>query len=172
MKYILILLILFLNACHTSIKEYESEKPSFNMREFFNGDLQAWGMFRNRNGKIMNRFYVTMNGSWEGNQGKLKEEFFYADGRKQFRTWNFTMRDERSFTAWAEDTDGKNEGETSGNAFHMNYILKLKVDDSEYSVRMDDWMYLIEPGVALNRTTMSKLGFKIGEVFLTIRKKE
>jgi hypothetical protein len=36
---------------------------------------------------------------------------------------------------------------------------------------MDDWMYLIDERTLLNRTTMSKFGFPLGEVTLSFRKR-
>ena len=35
---------------------------------------------------------------------------------------------------------------------------------------MDDWMYLIDDRVMLNRATMSKFGVRLGEVFLSFTK--
>lgn len=35
---------------------------------------------------------------------------------------------------------------------------------------MDDWAYQVDPATMLNRTTMSKVGFRVGEVTIAFRK--
>jgi len=37
-------------------------------------------------------------------------------------------------------------------------------------VEFDDWMYLMEEGVLMNRSVMKKFGFRLGEVILFFRK--
>jgi hypothetical protein len=58
----------------------------------------------------------------------------------------------------------------SGNAFRWAYTLKLPVDGKVYEVQFDDWMYLINDRVMLNRATMSKFGIRLGEVTLSFYK--
>jgi hypothetical protein len=45
------------------------------------------------------------------------------------------------------------------------------VDGSVYEVEFDDWMFLIDEQVMLNKAVMSKFGFRLGEVTLAFRKK-
>ena len=35
---------------------------------------------------------------------------------------------------------------------------------------VDDWMYLVDPEVLLNRSTVSKLGVEIAQVLISFRK--
>ena len=58
-------------------------------------------------------------------------------------------------------------GQVAGNAFRWAYTLRLPVDGNTYEVQFDDWMYLIDGRVMLNRATMSKFGFRLGEVTLS-----
>jgi hypothetical protein len=37
-------------------------------------------------------------------------------------------------------------------------------------VTFDDWMFLIDERVMLNRAVMSKFGFRLGEVFIAFNK--
>ncbi|MFN6183887.1 MAG: DUF3833 family protein, partial [Burkholderiales bacterium] len=37
-------------------------------------------------------------------------------------------------------------------------------------VQFDDWMFLIDDRVMLNRAVMSKFGFRLGEVFISFSK--
>ncbi|MFZ9440106.1 MAG: DUF3833 family protein, partial [Hylemonella sp.] len=61
-------------------------------------------------------------------------------------------------------------GQTSGNAFQWAYTLSLPVDGKEYEVQFDDWMYLVDDKVMLNRATMRKFGIRLGEVTLSFYK--
>ncbi|MBW8463867.1 DUF3833 family protein, partial [Acidovorax sp.] len=45
------------------------------------------------------------------------------------------------------------------------------VDGKVYHVDLDDWMYLIDDRVMLNRATMSKFGVRLGEITLSFTKR-
>ena len=62
-------------------------------------------------------------------------------------------------------------GELAGNALRWRYVLALPVDDKTYHVDFDDWMFLMDDKVMLNRSYMSKWGFRLGEVTLTFVKR-
>jgi len=45
------------------------------------------------------------------------------------------------------------------------------VDEKVYEVDFDDWMFLVDDTVMLNRSRMSKFGFTLGEVTLSFHKR-
>lgn len=45
---------------------YANEKPTLDMKQYFNGTLDAWGMFQDRSGKVVKRFTVVMRCKWDG----------------------------------------------------------------------------------------------------------
>jgi hypothetical protein len=49
--------------------------------------------------------------------------------------------------------------------------MALPVDGKVYEVQFDDWMYLINDRVMLNRASMSKFGVRLGEVTLSFTKR-
>ena len=57
-----------------------------------------------------------------------------------------------------------------GNAFQWAYTLKLPVDGKVYEVQFDDWMYLMDERILLNRASMSKFGFHLGDVTLSFER--
>ena len=67
------------------VDEYRNEKPVLDLATYFNGKLDAWGIVRNRSGKVVKRFRVEMTGTWQGSSGTLEEDFTYADGSKSRR---------------------------------------------------------------------------------------
>lgn len=150
--------------------DYAAERPTLTLQSYFNGRLDAHGMFQNRAGKVVKRFTVVMNCSWNGDDGVLDEAFNYSDGTTGRRVWKLKALPDGRFTGTADDVVGTAIGEQRGNAFHWNYTLKQPVDDKVYEVQMDDWMYLVDGKVMLNRAEMSKFGVRVGEVTLSFTK--
>ena len=152
------------------IQDYAQAKPVLELDQYFNGRITAHGIFQKRNGQVAQRFTVRMDCAWQGNQGVLDEHFIYADGSTQRRIWRLVKHANGRYTGRADDVIGEAQGQTSGNAFRWNYTLRLPVDGSEYEVQFDDWMFLIDERVMLNRATMSKFGIRLGEVLLSFSK--
>ncbi|WP_296510145.1 DUF3833 domain-containing protein [Rhodoferax sp.] len=154
-----------------SIDQYRNDKPVLDLREYFNGTLDAYGVFTDRSGSVVKRFTVVMRCSWQGDQGVLDEDFTYSDGSTQKRIWRLTRLADGRYTGTADDVIGMAEGQARGNAFYWTYTLSLPVDGSIYEVRFDDWMYLMTDKVLLNKATMSKFGVKLGEVTLSFTRR-
>ena len=160
-----------LSACSApSPSHYANEAPRLDLKSFLNGPMTAHGMFQDRSGKVVKRFVVTMKGSWQGDTGTLDEFFRYSDGTTQQRIWTIRQTAPGRFKATAPDVIGEATGESAGNALQWNYVLSLPVDGRVIEVSMDDWMFLIDDKVLLNRTRMSKFGVRVGDITLTIVK--
>ena len=161
-----------LSACSWSPvpSDYASEKPSLVLESYFNGNLTAHGIFTDRSGKVARRFTVDMKCSWMGDSGVLDEDFTYSDGKKERRIWRLKKIAEGQYVGTADDVIGTAVGQTSGNAFQWKYTLSLPVDGRVYEVQFDDWMYLIDDRVMINKARMSKFGVFLGEVTLVFNK--
>ncbi len=155
----------------TKLQYHADQKPRFNLQQYFNGTLDAYGMFSDRSGKVIKRFSVLMVCSWQGNTGILDESFTYSDGSTQKRIWHLTKLTDGSYQGRADDVVGMAVGEENGNAFHWEYTLNLPVDGKTYEVQFDDWMHLVTPEVMLNTAKMSKWGFNLGQVTLSFHKR-
>ena len=162
-----------LTACSSvSVNDYKNEKPQLNIEDYLNGKLEAHGFFQDRFGKIVKRFKVTMTASWKDDAGILDEDFEYSDGTKSKRIWNLKRVGPNRYTGTASDVVGIATGEVAGNAFHWKYTLDLPVGGSSYHVKFDDWMYLMDEKIMLNKSKMSKFGVYLGEVTLVFIKKQ
>lgn len=159
-------------SCSTSYQAdwYRSEQPILAPEQFFNGQLQAWGMFQDRSGKVIKRFRVNLQGRWENNQLQLDEDFRYADGSSQHRRWLLRQIAPQQWQGEAADVVGQAIGETSGNTLHWRYQLALPVDGRVIDVDMDDTMVLMSADRMLNRAVMSKLGVTLGYVTISFEK--
>lgn len=155
----------------TSVEEYANKPPRLDIREYLNGELEAWGAVINMDGSADPQFFVKMKGSWEGDTGTLDEEFVYTNGEKKHRRWTFHMIDDHHFTGTASDVVGTGEGRQYGNAVNMRYILTVPYGDGTIDLSMDDWLYRIDERHVINRTEMRKLGIKVGELVIAFRRK-
>ena len=172
-RFCLILVAVFgLWGCSSvNVDHYRAEQPVLELRDYFDGTLDAWGMFQDRSGKVVKRFHVVIEASWQGAVGTLDERFTYSDGSTQRRVWTLTRLGEGRYTGRADDVVGVASGEAAGNALRWRYVLALPVDDKVYNVDFDDWMFLMDDKVMLNRSVMSKFGFRLGEVTLSFVKR-
>ncbi len=89
-----------------TIEDYASEKPALDLRTYFNGIVDAWGIFTDRNGKVVKRFSVEMKCQWNNGQGILDEDFFYSDGTTEKRIWQLIDKGNGRFTGTAGDVVG------------------------------------------------------------------
>ena len=152
------------------VATYQAERPTLDLARYFDGTVDGWGMFQDRSGKVVKRFYVRIDAKWEGDQGTLDEHFEFSDGTRENRVWKL-VKDGDRYTGTAGDVVGTATGRAAGNALSWNYVLALPVDGRTWHMDMDDWMYLIDDRTMLNRTTMSKFGFRVGEATLSFRKR-
>jgi hypothetical protein len=165
-------MLTLLSACSApAVQDYASEKPVLELRDYFNGTIDAYGLFTDRNGRVVKRFTVEMQCTWQGDAGTLDEHFAYSDGTTQRRVWHLTRQANGRYVGTADDVVGTAEGQQAGNAFHWDYTLALPVDGRIINVQMDDWMLLMNDKTMLNKATMRKWGFALGEVTLSFTKR-
>ena len=136
--------MLFLGACSVSLdaKKYEQMEPKFDIDSFFDGKVKAWGIVQNRDGDIVQRFTVDING-------------YNADG---------------TYTGNAGDIAGPATGTPHGNAFNFSYEMDLAVGDSTYRVHFDDWFFAFDDDTMMNRSYIKKFGIVMAEVTIFMQK--
>lgn len=159
---ILSIIIMSLFSCsNITPKTYENNHPKLDIRQYLNGKIKAWGMLEDRSGKVTRRFVVDMEGKWDDNEGILEEYFTFDDGEKNERIWTIKFSDDHHFTATASDVIGQAKGSQYGNVMQMEYILDLEIDHQKktrYNVKLDDWMYLLDEKILVNKSDIKKFG--------------
>ena len=164
---------LALSACAgPQISDYAAETPVLDLRTYFAGTVDAWGVFTDRSGRVVKRFTVVIDCQWQGDEGVLDEAFTYSDGTLQRRVWRLKALPNGRYEGRADDVVGMATGQTKGNAFQWQYTLALPVDGKVWEVQFDDWMFLMNDRVMLNKAVMSKLGVTLGEVTLSFSRRE
>ncbi len=150
---------------------YRAERPALELQRFFDGTLDGWGMFQDRSGKVLRRFTVVIRASWAGDTGTLDEDFVWSDGERQKRVWTLRRLPDGSFRGTADDVVGTATGDVSGNSLRWRYTMAIPVDGTVRHFEFDDWMFLIDDRVLLNRAVMSKFGIRVGEVTLSLARR-
>lgn len=160
-----------LAGCATPVAaDYATQQPPLDLRRYFDGRLIAHGLVTDRGGRVLQRFTVRITGTWQGDTGTLDEQFSYADGRREQRVWTLQRHADGRWSGRAADVLGEAQGQSAGNALNWRYTLKLPVDGQVWEIDFDDWMFLVDERVMINRAVMSKFGLRVGEVLLSFRK--
>ncbi|WP_292275980.1 DUF3833 domain-containing protein [Marinobacter sp.] len=170
---VLVSVIALLSGCSgQALTDYAERGPKLVPEQFFSGELSARGVVKDMSGEVIRTFDADISASWDSaGVGTLDEEFRFDDGEVQTRLWTLTPSDTAdSYHADAGDVVEPGTMRWSGNAIHMNYLLRVAYGDGTLDVRMDDWMYLVTPDTLINQTTMSKWGVDVGELVLVIQK--
>ncbi len=171
-RALLVALAVIMAGCGSvQVEQYRDQRPALDLQQYFNGTIDAWGIFQDRSGHVVKRFTVRIDARWSGDTGTLDEHFEYSDGTRSRRVWTLQRIDQNRFRGTADDVVGEAIGELHGNALRWQYVLRLDVDGRNWEVDFDDWMYLMDDQVMLNRSVMSKFGVRLGEVILTFRKR-
>ena len=169
----LALTVLFLSvtACsQVSVTDYRDMKPAFEVESFFNGQLAAHGVVKNRSGKVTRTFNATIDASRKDGVGTLDEDFVFDDGEQQKRIWTLRRQDDGSYIGTAGDVTGEGILRQAGNSVFLDYVLQVPYRGNTIDLRVDDRMYLLTPDILINESTLNKFGFEVGELLLVIRR--
>jgi hypothetical protein len=150
--------------------DFAQETPRLLPEEFFLGHTEGSGVFFDRFGKIQKRFIIDLHGKQQEDGFFLNELLRYSDGETVTREYRFTKINENLYEATADGVVGKATIEAYGNTLRWSYRLKQMINGSEWTLTFDDWMFLQESGVLLNRAKAYKFGIFVGEVFMSVRK--
>jgi hypothetical protein len=171
--FVLITITITISSCtRVSIDDYSNTEPSVDLQQFFTGELVAYGMVRDRSGKVIRHFKASLIGTWENGVGTLDEVFWFNDGERQTRVWTMQPDGNNRYIGTASDVQGNALIQSKGQAIRLKYTLEIPYKGDTIVVSMDDWMYQIAPGMILNETVMSKLGVDLATITLAIIKKE
>ncbi len=153
------------------IEDFKDTSPEFIPQEYFNGPMTAYGLVKDRDGKIIRRFKGKLVGSWDANGvGTLDEKFIYDDGEIQTRVWTLKPTGSKTFIGTAGDIVGDARMVANGNTVMIDYVMRVPYNDSTIDINVRDWLHLQEDGVILNHSKMKKFGFQVGELVITIIK--
>ena len=167
----ILFLMTSLFACsQISVEEYRDLEPKLVPESFFEGELTAHGIVKNRSGKVIRRFNADIDASWLDGTGTLDESFEFDDGEKQKRIWKLQPQGDGAYLAGANDTVGEGIMKVAGNSLFLQYVLQIPYKGRVLDIAVDDRMYLVNETTLINESKMRKWGFEVGEVVLVIIK--
>ena len=173
MKFLAILIVILLafgGCTKVDVNRYANQTPALDLKQYFNGKLIGHGVVMSRGGEVKRRFVVAITGTVIADTITLDEQFTWNDGVKDSRTWTLKRLDDIQWQGSASDVVGIAAGRVAGNALNWRYVLALPVDGKTYHVNFNDWMYLIDDKVMINKAVISKFGFRLGEVLISFTK--
>ena len=180
MKKILLIIILLIiitaliksNLFNDNMKpeDFKNTEPEIKIEKYFEGQVKAWGILQDRKGRVTRQFEANMIGKFENNILTLEEDFFWKDGETQRRVWKIKKIDEHNYIGTAPDVVGEAKGASYGSAFKFEYNLMIPFKGKNIKIRFDDWIFKQDEKVAINRATLTKFGFKVGELTVFFEK--
>jgi hypothetical protein len=163
-------LLLAAGCSSVQVSEYADNKPALDPQTFFDGQLSAHGVIKDRGGKVIRYFNVDIKAYWRDGVGTLEEDFVFDDGEKDRRVWTLTPSGKDRYIGTAGDVVGDGQVSIAGNSMFLDYVLRIPYGDGTLDLRIDDRMYLVSPDVLINESRMIKFGFDVGEILLVIRR--
>ncbi len=151
-------------------EDYKDTKPIINIEEYFQGNIKAWGMLQGRSGEVKRQFVADMKGEFDGENLILDETFIWNDGEKQKRRWIIKKTGDHTYEGTAPDVAGVAKGAAYGSAFKFEYKLLIPYKNKKIKVKFDDWIFMQDQKTAINKATLSKFGFKVGELTVFFKK--
>jgi len=152
------------------VSQFSGSPRQLVLEDYFLGETAAYGVFEDRFGKVRRQFKVDITGTLDGDRLTLTEKFKYDDGARDTRIWEIDVLGNGAYRGTAGDVPGMAEGQVAGNAFNWKYKVDLKVGDSTWNVGFDDWMYLMDDNVLINRAYVTRYGIEIGQVTIAFNK--
>ena len=172
-RALLVVSLVLTTACSSiSVEDYATEKPALVPESFFDGELLASGVLKDRSGRVTRRFTAEITAYWRDGVGTLDEDFVFDDGEESKRIWTLEPTGPGVYRATAGDVVGDGEARVAGNAMFLEYVLRVPYGDGTIDVTIDDRMYLVSEDRLINESTLYKYGFRVGDILLSIERLE
>ncbi len=145
--------------------------PGVKLERDLAGRSYANGVFTNRITGSQRPFKVVLNGKWNGKSLTLREDFAYADGEKDVKTWVLTRISPTTWTGTREDVVGLADVTVVDGVVRLAYDVDLPTGSGPIRLRFEDVIERNSVGMIVNRAIVSKYGLPLGDVDLTFSRK-
>lgn len=161
-----------LSACTNTLSYYQDKQPTLDLQQFLTGKITGIGVIKDWRGRITRQFEFFGDARWKKDIGTFTEEMRYVDGRTEHRLWTIKKINRHYYEATTADVIGVAKIFIEGNAMNWQYRMDVKVDNTTYRLRFDDWMYLVTGNTLLNENKFKKFGITVGSLVLFMHKNE
>jgi Protein of unknown function (DUF3833) len=141
--------------------------PPFTLEGFFTRTTIGRGGFVSAIAGVNRQMVVKTTGRWDGKTLVLREDFVFADGEKDTKTWRFTRIAQGVYEGTREDVVGKAVVRQVGNTVQLTYSADVTSKDGSVT-RLDfaDTIAPLDRARVLNKAIVSKFGVPVGEISL------
>ena len=148
-----------------------SAAPVLVLHQWFAGPTYAVGRFRNNFSGEERKLAVDLMGRWNGKTLSLFEDFFYADGERNQKTWFFERVGEGRYIGTRDDVVSPADVTTpEPDTVRFGYTADLKLPSGVTRLSFDDTLQLRPDGTVFNKAYVSRLFIPVGDVELVFRK--
>ncbi|NND91471.1 MAG: DUF3833 family protein [Granulosicoccus sp.] len=166
-------LLLTLAACANSPPIPDGPREKFELTRDLAGKTVGRGNFNAIDGTDRD-FVAYIDGSWDGQVMTLVEDFEYADGVQETKTWKLTRLPNGEYSGVREDVIGTARGFQDGDAFRLEYTMAIPDDEGKpgRKVRFRDVLVKQSDGAIRNEAIVGFWGIRVGRVSLIITREE
>ena len=144
-----------------------AREPAFDPTTFFAGRTQGEGTLNGRGGTTRTLRVDGMGRREADGTFRLDQTVTFGDGVVERRMWRLRRVDAGRYTATLSDAKGEVRAESSGNLFHLRYLLRHP------AVYMEQWLYLQADGRSVeNRAQVTVLGIPWARLSETITRSD
>lgn len=148
--------------------------PKLVLEDWFRGRTTGTGSLAIPIAGIRRDFTLTTRGTWNAatRTFTLVEDFVFADGERDRKTWRFRRTAPGRYVGTREDSVGPAEVFEDGNAVRMRYRLAVRGrDGATTTLGFDDILYLRPDGVLVNEASVTWLGLPVGSTRVEFRRR-
>ncbi len=144
----------------------------FILDEWFRGPTWALGRFKNGFDGTQRKLAVDLFGRWNGKALSLFEDFFYADGERDQKTWVFTRTGNGTYDGQRNDVvTPAPVSRPANDRVRFGYTADLKLPSgSTARLSFDDTLVLRPDGTVLNTALVYRFFITVGDTELVFRK--
>jgi hypothetical protein len=148
------------------VNQFAGGQPSMSPADWMVGTVDGYGVIIDRFGAVKSQFHAHEVGTWDPARRSvtLQERITYLQGSAdapEDRIWHFVEESPGHWTGKAEDVIGTAVGQQQGNAWHLTFHQELPVGGHSIEVVVDDWRWREADDVAIDSSTISKLGLTL-----------
>jgi len=141
----------------------QTPAPLFDPTVFFAGPTHGEGALHVRAGSSRTLRVEGIGRTDADGAFQLDQTVTFADGAVETRTWRMRRVDAGHYAATLSDAKGEVQAETSGNRFHLRYLMR------QPAVYMEQWLYLAPDGQSVaNQAQVTVLGIPWARLAETI----
>ncbi len=143
-----------------------NNSEQFDFIAYFEGHRRVSGWFSDPFGKVRRHFCGDFFGTVQPDGSlELDETLNYSDGMQERRVWMVSVSDAGEFSATSDSLVGDAKGTITGNTLRFQYVMNVQIDPkTNWTLSMNDAMFLQPDGSLHNVTHVKKFGVRIGTV--------